>query len=960
MIRPIALRQRSDDSFVRRETLLVVAVEKVEFVFPLTVTTGTKQDSRAKPSFWLTLCLVGSVILGVSSRAAAFTDEDRRFADYLIFELGYYDTAERYLDEVKSRGASGAVEAELEAKRIDLLRAKGDKAGAEKAMADFKRKFPNHSSAALGQLETGASAFESVARQLEKASTLPDPNKRAALLSKAAKEFEQQVRVPLDGNIKALDAKVEGDDEMRRRRNLAELSRIRFLLLYSNLLPEKSTARKTALERGLAHAGDFVEDRGYFYVMQYEALIQKGMFLLELERFDEAGEELAVLFDIEPSAPPPYAPAILKAFKTLRLKAVLFGARGFNGAGNHREARQVIKDILSLPKSNPFNLRGAMSDPDLRRFAVLLQLENGIALAGDGEAQKGLSVIHKVIDEQTKLGDRGLALVIDARQALSKVAAGGTVQLSGRDYYEAAIGLKSQRRLSAALTMFQRALSSLSSRYARDYAPRCLNEIGELLFIEGRFVESASAFRDVCLYFRSHEIAQKSATNLVAAASKCQSLYGPGHAGIEALQAEAKRLYDQSGGGGGETVFQAQMAAADREINDGKYAAARKIYDEIPQKTSKGQKVSFYWRAHFSAWWMLVLQYESATDDAAKQQAATEFPAAIADLSKNINTALSDGDRLGAAVGSLALGQIYYNQEKHAEAVQALKIFLGELADDRFVACGALGYLVESAVATDDEAAASAAFKLLDKKCQDDPARGSAALAMSNFFTTSSAPKAAYFMYVYAQSDVFEQFLTGVEKSERADTFLNVARVLYAGGMISEAQQFVEKAEASASKGDLERQLLYLRAIGLNQRKDYKGVIKNLEKYVKAYKAQGDKEEDPDVWHSLGLAYYNVNKKKTSANLAKADEALNAARTLTFQRFKITKDRVLEKRYWKWAYQWMRVKYVRGTKAGAKDALKEIKLFVTESEGTGGEMGGYRDRFLKLREKAVSALKRRR
>ena len=451
----------------------------------------------------------GSTLLSVLSnpdlRAQGLGAEDGAFADALVRELRYFDTARRWLSEKRqSRGVKPEMMADIDSRLIDILQAEGKGEEALKALAEFKKNWPSHPRASLGSLETIGSDFAAVLSGFEKAGTESDKAKSDALKSKAVADFRTKVEKPLNGLITDLikQAKAAKGNERLTKKRLsyqAELARINIFLVYARSL-EAGDVRNSYLEKGLKLADFFVNERADFYIMRYEAQIQKGLYLLEMERFLDSAEELELIFDIEPFARPPYSPQLLKAFHTIRLKAYLFSAKAYNGAKKPETAVNILKTIMrSTPvPGDPFApaIGVVEKDSDLQQFAVLARLEYGIALADAGDAPKGMAAIHAVISKYEKLFkeskvDKYRAFVIDARKALGRVSSSGSAALSGRDHYQAAIGLKSELKLEEALNAFQTALAKLASSEVEEYAPLCLNEIGELSFILDRFDEAA-------------------------------------------------------------------------------------------------------------------------------------------------------------------------------------------------------------------------------------------------------------------------------------------------------------------------------------------------------------------------------------------------------------------------------------------------------------------------------------
>ena len=905
--------------------------------------------------------------------SVALDSEERVFVGYLIHQARYYDTASRYLDELKTNHTDRDSRAEIDSFVIDILRAEGKKSDVREATEAFQKKYPNHARAALAFLEKIGDAFqEKVWSKLEQVASNPDESERSRLIDEASKLFVDGVQDPLEDLIADLDGKVQvegrGDtqDELRRRRNSAELTRIRFMLLYAVLLPEGYEAREKTLEEGLKLADFFIEHRGYFYVMQYEALIQKGLYLLELKKFSDAGEELSILFDIDPGYDPPYTPDTVRAFKELRLKALLFGTRGLNSAGRHRGVLKAIDEYYyGLTKDaatkNPFYLGEVKSDPALGQFPALVELEYAVALAGTGKSREGLDVIHEVILRTGDDGERGEALINDARKALGRVAGMGTITLSGRDYYEAAIGLKSELKLETALGLFQKALVTLSPRDVPDYAPRCLNEIGEVNYMLNRFIESALAFQDACRYFPRSSGITKVATNFLGAATKAQGI-DPDHRGVRDLQKEAKAFHDKVGSGF--ASLEADMARANQLIDRAAFREAGEIYARIPRQV-QGEKVPFYWRAQASAVWMTYLEWEKDPSPELEKKLEEAIPR----LKKIVPRALKQKDLPGAAVASLTLGQIQYHREAWADAVSALKVFLDVLADGTFVRCGALGYLALAAVKlpSGGESLAVFAYESLQKDCQDDSAFGIAALELSGYYrqknsTAANRKKAAAYIEVYTDSAIFGEILSKETSADaKVDTLLEIARVLIDGGRVEAAQKFIDDAKKLPADEGLDRQQLYLEALILGQKRDYPAVIKMLKEYVDRFGGRGTHYEDPYVWQRLALAYYKVDGKvKKPANLVEADRAYDNARSILHSAVKVEKDTnsQIHRQYWRWCYEWMQIKFVLGDKAKSSRALREINVFLRQYKHT--DMGGFKQRFQKLDKKATKTLKTRR
>ncbi|HLU46789.1 MAG TPA: tetratricopeptide repeat protein, partial [Planctomycetota bacterium] len=358
------------------------------------------------------------------------------------------------------------------------------------------------------------------------------------------------------------------------------------------------------------------------------------------------------------------------------------------------------------PAKSPFSFAGAESDSALGRYVILLKLEEGIALAGTGEAKKGLDVIHAVIAEQEARGESGAPFVTDARVALAKIESAGLAGLTGRELYQVALGKLSQSRgkpelIEEALRAFQRAIMTLDPADITTYAPRCLDQIGQLHYMLGRYEEAALVFREIVEFFPSSEDIGKAATNYLASVNLARNARSE-HGVLATMFDEGQKFVARFGDGDSFPELQARMAEAQRARDEGRYSEAAEIYGSVPRERD-GKKVPFYFRARFSSWWMHVLDFESN----ASEEAKARFAEAIADIEGSLEEALAEKDLLGAAVGSFAVGQMRFHLDEHAKAVEALSIFLdgGALEEDTYVRCEALGYLVGSAAQVDDSKA---------------------------------------------------------------------------------------------------------------------------------------------------------------------------------------------------------------------------------------------------------------
>lgn len=918
-----------------------------------------------------------SVVSNPDLRAQGFSAEDSSFADSLVRDLRYFDTARRWFAEKRQeRGVKPEMMAEIDSRLIDILQAEGKGDEALEALAEFKKKWPSHPRAALGSLERLGAAFSAILQDLEKAGTESDKAKSDALQSKASGEFKLKVEKPLAALIVDLNKQAKaakGKEGLTKTRLFyqAELARINIYLVYARSLAA-GAERDSYLKKGLDFADFFVNERDEFYIMRYEAQIQKGLYLLEMERFLVAAEELELIFDIEPFARPPFSPQLLKAFHTIRLKAYLFSAKAYNGAKKPEIAVGILKPIMrSTPvPGDPFApaIGIVESDSDLQQFAVLARLEYGIALADAGDAPKGMAVIHAVISKYDKLFkesevDKYRAFVIDARKALGRVSSSGNAALSGRDYYQAAIGLKSELKLEGALHAFQTALAKLSGPEVQEYAPLCLNEIGELSFILNRFDEAAVAFSELADHHSSSKIFRsKAATSFAASVDKAKRAIGESgstHAGYVFLTAKADEFSL------GDTKYQVKMSEAGQFEEQGDFAKAREAFLAVP-RDDQGVPVSYYLRAQARGLSTLVREYEAAGEDEAARSLILEaFKEGTGKLQAVLDEAIENKDLRAAGVAALGLGQMYYHLERYSDAVNPLKFFTKELKEDKYYRCTGLGYLVLSMVRAGQGKEAGVIYADLRSDCAKEPSVATAAYVLSDDADAAGdSRKAAIYLLQFAEHPS--------TRNEMNDLMMvmKIVKVLSDGRLTSDAKRYVEKAKkigGGASK--LGRELLLMEGQIAMSGKDWKAAIAIFQRYVKEYEVKGANYEDPFVckdlaWATIMLAR-QIHPKPRPLPLDKlklAEQYYGHAFFLLHNLINTRRvpnqepDPALVRDYWKIALLLQKVRYSAG-KVGDAEAFGEIHKFVNENQARIRAESELWSQFLKYWKYALNKMK---
>ncbi|HVR74472.1 MAG TPA: hypothetical protein VMT52_09080, partial [Planctomycetota bacterium] len=95
--------------------------------------------------------------------------------------------------------------------------------------------------------------------------------------------------------------------------------------------------------------------------------------------------------------------------------------------------------------------------------------------------------------------------------------------------------------------------------------------------------------------------------------------------------------------------------------------------------------------------------------------------------------------------------------------------------------------------------------------------------------------------------------------------------------------------------------------------------------------------------------------KSTIKDLTDAHDAYNQA--CFVMRRRMQREPALEKTFWKWVERLMTIKLRRGDTAGEVNQYREIVLFL-EEQAKAGDMGGLKDRLLKISTEAAAKLEK--
>jgi tetratricopeptide (TPR) repeat protein len=814
--------------------------------------------------------------------------------------------------------------------------------------------------------------FARVMAGVKQAAQETDGAKSQKLFAAAWEDFGKKVEEPLNAYIADLNRKVaaaqaaaqaekkEVPSELLQARDYGELTRVKIYQVYGSAHPERHAAagakRKEILDKALALADAFVDERFNFMPMQFDGQLQRGVIAFEQGLHKLAVEHLSILFD--PLEIDASNPTIVAFFKSLRLQALLYGARAMNAIGSYERAGRSIEEHFLAETKGPLDLSRAESEKDLQALAIQVRLELAVALAGIGKAAKGLDIVHGLIEKYSPAsegnGGGNEGYVTDARRVLGRIAAVPGVELRGRDYFQAGLGLKSEYRMDEALVMFRRALAGLGPREAAATAPSCLNEIGEVNFLLGKaaqdrgdpeaavfYTDSALAYRDVCRYFAGSSLVSKAATNFLAAATRAVNTTpgGTEHAGLRELEAAAKQASQTHGEN--VQVAEALMQEAQRLEQGGDFAGARKKYLEVPAKV-KSLVVPFYWRAQASAWAVALRQWERA---AAEEKAglAAELEKAKTELAEILPKALAAGDQSGAAVAALTLGQLHYNAQEFREAADVLSVFLTDLGDLESYRCRGWGDLALARIRLEECEEAETIFReRLYKGCRDESILADVAWELAEGFRVAGdANRCALYMLLYTKHP------SAAEDLEKLERLRDIIKRLIEGGgdpkhgarNLEAAEELTRKAEqlARTQGQDFGAELSFYQAKILVAKKDWGKAIPALQEDVKKHKRRGDGGDDAYVWRLLADAYLKRSGLASPPvkDTQRAERCLSSACGIMDAWRQ--RDPALDREFWTWIVDFLRAKKLL-CDAGDQGKCGEIRVFVEGRRAE--EMGG--------------------
>ncbi len=903
------------------------------------------------------------LLLGARPARAQLNSEDSQLLGFILNDLKYVDTAERYLAKlIDEYSGDTEARADLEWRRVDILNLQGKSDEAIEASEVLKKRYPNNRRAQLSGLQGIAKAMQNVLTDFEKANSQPE--KAAAYRKRGKERFAQEVSGALDALVTDLETKVQAlqdayfkarqkSPEMREPQNYrdargardqAELVRVKMLRVYAGILPEVSTEweeeRTAALKRGLKFAQTYVEDRASNRLLQWQAQLQKGRYEIDLDQCSEAYDDISILVGITPPGMNVNAKIpgdLIKFIKKLHIEAVLYSAMAANCAAQYEDAAGIVEMGILESTSGPFALANAGSSPDLEKYHVLAMLERAIALAGSGQTQAGLDEVQKIIDRYSEgsVSQNAVAFVNAARKGLGRIAEVSGVRLSAQAYYEGAMGKFSQKEFEDAVSLFLRALESTTSSDFGEIAPQALVKIGEIQYIQDRPVEAIVTFLEVCQRFPEHDLVKKAANNAASiGANLSRRRESRGHAGIARISDLANKEIDKHGGGATKHLIVFQDAQEQESL--GNLVKARDLYKSIPARDDDGKAVSIYLQARAKMIDVSVQAWMSS--DADQKEATREDTVKYIPHLEKVELAGKSGQEQPEVTATWVLGTLYKELGEEDKMIEAWKPFLARFVNDVTYRGAALYYLVETHLKLKHIAQAEEACAALVQDFGDKQTSYFAILQlMEHFRAAGEDGKAADYILLYTRHP------RAKEELEQIGRLMDVVDLLLEADRIDEAKTWLAKAQTLADSSDdvSAKKRLYFRTAKLAfSAKDYKSAQDSLAKYLNDFGVPPASEEDaPYILQMYGESILKNNARKDAPDRVKN---LQFARKLFVRAIQYINQRRFvdepgvaskaERYYWVWAYKSMVLNKLLGEENDAQ-AWVNIRRFITEKQG---------------------------
>jgi len=608
---------------------------------------------------------------------------------------------ERFVPQLLAEAPSEE-HAELEFTAADALKAKARAANDPALLAEYEarlkelqRKYPDHGRAALAGIDTFIAAKDRALALIKQAKSEPDAEKAERLMSDGQSLF-REVLEPFQETIEAMteevDALIEKEirsedgltpqEEQKKhetefQRDLAEFLLAESYRSYAETFDEGTDQRADALKNALDAYDHYINMRGNYIQFLFNAYVGRGETLLAMGNYDEAIMQFEELSYVEA----PYMPQEPEARKKMEdlirdisIRAYYGWTRALNLAGKGAEAYEASQRIDDNPKA------AGWEDHDM---GILLKFERAKALAGAGRGRQGAETLYRIVveakqvPESEKIGALGMSRIgAGACRALSELSdqTGGEIY-SPEIQYHVGIGYFLRRRQDLAIAGFKGVLvSAQTDEERREWVPKAVKQIGNLLFQQERYLEAALAYETVFTEFPQHEDAREAVRFALSAGKRAVEQFGEDieddGAAIVAFYRKIERRAVESDESKGAQIIMNQ--AADLQKNQRWEAAAEK-YLEVPSEV-EGEPVRFYANAIANAGYCFFQAYRASEDD-------RHLTRARESLQRAGQLAAESGDKDAQSLASYYLGQLENQLDRPREALAALEPFDGPLVN---------------------------------------------------------------------------------------------------------------------------------------------------------------------------------------------------------------------------------------------------------------------------------------
>jgi tetratricopeptide (TPR) repeat protein len=597
--------------------------------------------------------------------------------------------------------ATGEEKAELEFIAADSLKVMAQQSNDpnmlkeyEDALKALQQKYPNHSRASMAGLDTFNAAKDRALTLISRAKEETDAAKAAQLMQEGRRLFADNLE-PLKKTIaemtKAVDAFIEKEasgealsEEQQEQKQETEFQRdlAEFLLAdayasYASTFPEGDAGRAENYRKALEGYEHQINMRGTFPHLLNFAYVGRVDVQIELGQLDDAIANARDLTAIEP--PDPSAPKeLLDHIKDICIRGYYGWVRALVKAGKFQEAVQAAAGIDEARYA-----QGWRDHP----MGILLQFERAKAQAGAGQGAAGAAELWSVIQQAMQVPDSekipglGMSRIgAGACRALSELSdvSGGEIYPPAMQYH-VGIGYFLRQRSDLAIAGFKGVLvSARTPAERREWVPKAVKQIGNLLFEQNRFLEAALAYETVMTEFPDHPDASDAVKFALSAARRAIDQFGENPTNKQTpICALYNRIESGAAQNDPEQLAKVAMRTAGELHERGQWAEAAdnylKVPAEIPLEGGGKRAVTIYPNAVANAGYCYFQLYKASKNQEHLGKAREQ-------LTRAVQLARAANDVEAQSLAAFYLGELECELDRPTQSLEALAAFDRELA----------------------------------------------------------------------------------------------------------------------------------------------------------------------------------------------------------------------------------------------------------------------------------------